>query len=1037
MVLIGSLWGSYRTLRPGSSGTEAPVLGRIETMIGEIRWRPMDRSFWTSLRRDSLLRGGDTLYAGPGSGVVVVLNDETRLSVAERSLIVISPSQEPEQPKVTVMMGRLVATAGSKELVVGLGDAAARISTGNEAEMTASKGGMQIVPLRGAVRVGDDVAQEGAVALVTAQGDTIEKRLAAQLVFPTPNAMSFVGEGGADISFRWIGKSGARLVIAHDIDFQRVAQEVLGEGTVAQVAGLGPGVYYWRVQDPQTGEPQSAERAFTVVLDRPPQLVKPVRAALLYLPHGRSTHFVWTPASDVSLYQWQLARDLEFENVVLERQVATPQIRFDGGGLGEGIYYWRVRGVSFSREPPYSEARVFRLIVKPLPRAPRLLDPELEIHDAPKSKKDPEHGHLVPRIMDGVNWLLGVGVAHAATTRTSIVLRWEKVAGVSSYELQISSDEDFRTLVVRETLAAPYYIWRQIPTRPHWWRVCSIDADGRSGQFSDPQMITAASSAPTLQSPRRGSLQILDPRRGTIPLVWSAEEFARDYDVEVASDSGFTKVLTRASSSKPQLLWPPPTTGTYYWRVRARDAGGEYTDFSHGWMLRIGLDDPVWDSDGGDFQLGKPVVLRCKPVPLGSEYQMEILREDGSVVHGSTSSDGSFAWEALGQGSFVARVRAKSGLVVSKWGTELEFRVSMLGPALLSPSGSMVRLAPDEPLTLSWKPVPGAISYQVVLERESREASVHPTTDTSLQIPGIRGDLMVLLRSVDPTGQWAAGDRQSIRVLDSLVAPKVEVSPGGRISAPGDIVSLSWSVVPGAVKYRVEIASDVSQDLQWQAFMTEGPPLSYTAGSPGSYFWRVRAVDAIEELGPVSDPEHFRIEIPVHVEESPPSRVLVGAGIGVSLGFRASVEPTLHGDLAVRLVGNPELETSQRWALWSHGRLGYQRRVLDNDGISADQHAVPLRVGLLVTRQGQTIDSYVGMGLLLGFLKATLAAPNQPKTFHRRVWPGVQGSGGVSFSLGPGQPYAEAQFSWLRRGGSDIVFDASGVSLLIGYRVWL
>lgn len=70
--------------------------------------------------------------------------------------------------------------------------------------------------------------------------------------------------------------------------------------------------------------------------------------------------FSWQPVEGVSTYQFMLARDPEFRQLVLE--TAVDGTRFQHGNLGRGSYYWRVRAQQKLLEGALSEPRVLTLV---------------------------------------------------------------------------------------------------------------------------------------------------------------------------------------------------------------------------------------------------------------------------------------------------------------------------------------------------------------------------------------------------------------------------------------------------------------------------------------------------------------------------------------------------------------------------------------------------------------------------------------------------------------------------------------------------
>jgi hypothetical protein len=81
----------------------------------------------------------------------------------------------------------------------------------------------------------------------------------------------------------------------------------------------------------------------------------------------------------VRTYELEVSDGPGFDKVVFRRSIDGTELRTDLD-LPEGRYHWRVRSFSSERgESPWGHPRSFRLLRKPLPDAPELLDPQLEV----------------------------------------------------------------------------------------------------------------------------------------------------------------------------------------------------------------------------------------------------------------------------------------------------------------------------------------------------------------------------------------------------------------------------------------------------------------------------------------------------------------------------------------------------------------------------------------------------------------------------------------------------------------------------------
>jgi hypothetical protein len=160
------------------------------------------------------------------------------------------------------------------------------------------------------------------------------------------------------------------------------------------------------------------------------------------------------------------------------------------------------------------------------------------------------------------------------------VLRWKADPRSASYELQISIDASFHetTLVVKVPNSG--YRWAEIPTQRYYWRVRSLDEQGRPGIWSEVKTIEPALLPPEPRAPADGSHVSFEGESPSLDVACIASHLARRYSVEVAADPRFEQVLARANDPAPTLHLPLPRSGQLYWRMRSTSLTGRDTEWS-------------------------------------------------------------------------------------------------------------------------------------------------------------------------------------------------------------------------------------------------------------------------------------------------------------------------------------------------------------------------------------------------------------------------------------------------------------------------
>lgn len=171
------------------------------------------------------------------------------------------------------------------------------------------------------------------------------------------------------IDFSWITVPNANryiLEIARDSAFTDyfLADSSRVQPNLTQAGPLTDDIYFWRVTatNGQIYSPRSETRDFTVYLLLAPALVSPIDG---YISASAFVAFDWSDATHAIAYQFQLARDLNFTDIVIDQPALAVSSYTNTDSLGNGEYYWRVRAADGSRWSPYSNSRVVGIDVAP------------------------------------------------------------------------------------------------------------------------------------------------------------------------------------------------------------------------------------------------------------------------------------------------------------------------------------------------------------------------------------------------------------------------------------------------------------------------------------------------------------------------------------------------------------------------------------------------------------------------------------------------------------------------------------------------
>ncbi len=158
---------------------------------------------------------------------------------------------------------------------------------------------------------------------------------------------------------------------------------------------------------------------------------------------------------------------------------------------------------------------------------------------------------------------------------------WNAVDGGYQYRLQISRNNTFSTLV-RNALVLPgklTFTTTALNDGQYYWRVAAYDAGKNIGAWSNTRTFTVDTvkpAAPVLTSPANNATI-----KGIPTYIWKSAAGAKYYQVSYATNATFTSgVVTSSWLTVLQYKPAAQAKGTYWWRVRAKDAAGNIGSWS-------------------------------------------------------------------------------------------------------------------------------------------------------------------------------------------------------------------------------------------------------------------------------------------------------------------------------------------------------------------------------------------------------------------------------------------------------------------------
>ncbi len=238
----------------------------------------------------------------------------------------------------------------------------------------------------------------------------------------------------------------------------------------------------------------------------------------------------------------QVANDAAFDHIQLDLHVAAgDDVRI--AQLADGPWHLRVRRISPEGLEGLDAVRDFQLRARP--ESPFLLEP-------PANAKRP------------------VG---------DVTLRWTQNADAANYVVEVARDAQFTQVAWRdEQVRGEQAVFHPVDTDfgaadgLYWWRVVSVNAQGRRGAWSDAQALI-------LRPTPRAPMGQVSPDGSGIELMWGGRPEDRT-EVEMARDAEFQQIVARGDFGAPNGRLGRPPAGTYYARYRFVEPDGFKTAWS-------------------------------------------------------------------------------------------------------------------------------------------------------------------------------------------------------------------------------------------------------------------------------------------------------------------------------------------------------------------------------------------------------------------------------------------------------------------------
>jgi len=399
-------------------------------------------------------------------------------------------------------------------------------------------------------------------------------------------------ENSKNISFYWFELTTDTLAAAMIVD------STLSD-TTKHVSGLKNLTDYWwrvRAKNEVGWGSYTSWSKFTTIIDTPAvvTLVSPTNESRGLL---EPIALIWNSESLAETYSLQVAMNEDFTSMIVDTSGLT-DTTFVFDNLNDLTqYYWRVKAVNISGESEWSEVWNFKTLGEPTV-VTQLYPEENEVNIPIEFTFSwtKAQDQMKPIIIGGNKLLKGkVGKETINGSKT-----------ISNYWFELTSDTSSTAMIIDSTLTDTTKQVSELSNlTDYWWRVRAKNEVGWGSYtvWSKFTTIIDTPSVVTLVLPSNESRGLLMP----IELRWNVESLAEAYNLQVATDEGFSSMVVDTSglADTSFVLNNLNDLTQYYWRVKAVNVGGE----------------SVWSEVWNFKTLGKPTVVQLF-IPVNNELNV-------------------------------------------------------------------------------------------------------------------------------------------------------------------------------------------------------------------------------------------------------------------------------------------------------------------------------------------------------------------------------------------------------------------------------
>jgi hypothetical protein len=507
----------------------------------------------------------------------------------------------------------------------------------------------------------------------------------------------------------------------------------------------------------------------------------------------------------------------------------------------------------------------------------------------------------------------------AACQLDSGTLYWNGVSGAAKYMVQIGltcgQGTDY------DVTASQYTYSNLAPNTRYFWRVKTKDDCGRWGSYGTCFSFTTKGSGPPATPIQLSPASLAEcvPIRPT--LVWSKPAGGTSYSLQVGTNcgTGSTYTVTDTSYTLPSSL---ANNTTYCWRVKAKDACDQWSNYSDYCTFKTVADPPSspslayppnsatciavldtvrWNTVAGatgyKIQLGTTCGNGDEHEATGTSYVLSGLEHNRTYTWHVKTQDSCGNWGNYGNCYSFTTITADP----------------LPPPTLTSPSDGIA--CQNTSGTFGWGCVPGAVKYMVRIGPTCQQGEEFEVATCNYNYSGLQPGVTYFwsVRTRDSCGRWGSySNCFSFTTLGGAPAIPSVRTPDNAATCQGITGRLTWSRPAGASVFKVQIGTTCANGEEVSLGDTS---YAYSLSYNTTYYWRVKAGNSCNQWSNYSDCSHFTtgpaplgapalLQPTNHEEGVPIAGILDWADIGPAAGYKVQIGLTCETGEEIETAGS-------------------------------------------------------------------------------------------------------------------------------------